>query len=67
METPTPEAIEQARRNPGGWVLVVDGYAGPSDQVPPARVRGAWKVDDDGNIVGKFVPNPKYRPIENCN
>lgn len=67
METPTPEAVAQAKLNPGGWVLVVDGYKGPPEQVPPARIRGAWKVDQEGNISGEFIPNPRYRPIEECN
>jgi hypothetical protein len=64
---PTPEAIAQAKLNPGGWVLVVDGYSGAADQVPPERVQGAWKVDGDGEITGEFVPNPKYKPIEDFN
>jgi hypothetical protein len=64
---PTQEAIAQAKLNPGGWVLVVDGYAGPDDQVPPERVQGAWKVDSNGEITGNFVPNPKYKPIEDFN
>ncbi len=64
---PTPEAIAQARLNPGGWVLVVDSYSGPGDKVPPERIQGAWKVDGDGIITGDFIPNPKYRPINECN
>jgi hypothetical protein len=64
---PTRKAIEEARRNPGGWILVVDGYDGPPDKVPPERVQGAWKVGDDGVILGDFVPNPKYRPLNEFN
>jgi hypothetical protein len=64
---PTQEAIAQANLNPGGWVLVVDGYMGPADQVPPERVQGAWKVDPEGNITGEFIPNPRYLPIEDFN
>jgi hypothetical protein len=67
METPTAEAIRQARLNPDGWVLVVDGYSGPADAIPPERIRGSWKVDSDGNIIGPFIPNPRYRPIEDWN
>ncbi len=67
MLEPTPEAIAQAKLNPGGWVLVVDHYDGPAEEVPRERVQGAWKVDADGIISGEFVPNPKYRPIEECN
>jgi hypothetical protein len=67
MVKPTPEAIAQAKQHPGGWVLFVDAYDGPDDKVPPERIRGAWKVDAKGEITGEFVPNPSYRPIEECN
>lgn len=67
MIKPTAEAIAQARLNPGGWVLVVDAYDGPADKVPPERIRGAWKVNAEGEIIGEFVPNARYRPIEECN
>jgi hypothetical protein len=64
---PTAEAIAQAKLNPGGWVMVVDGYNGPADKVPPERVQGAWKVDEHGEIVGDLIPNPKYRAVEDFN
>jgi hypothetical protein len=67
MELPTAEAIAQAKLNPGGWVLVVDHYSGPADKVPLQRIRGAWKVDEEGNITGDLVANALYRPIEECN
>jgi hypothetical protein len=67
MFKPTPQAIAQAKLHPGGWVLFVDSYDGPEDKVPTERIRGAWKVDDDGNITSDFVPNPSYKPIEECN
>ncbi len=67
MLSPTPEAIAQAKLNPGGFVLVVDGFSGPADKVPPERVLGVWKVDAQGVITGDFIPNPKYRPIESMN
>lgn len=59
-EIPEP-AIEEAKRNPSGWVYQIDGDYGPNDAVPREAVVGAWKVDEDGNIVGDFIPNPNYR------
>jgi hypothetical protein len=57
-----PDAMEQAKQNPGGWVYKIGGEFGPNDAIPPEAIMGAWKVDDDGKIVGSFIPNPNYRP-----
>lgn len=51
-----------ARRYPGGWVYEVVGDFGDDDAVPPEAIRGAWKVNEEGEIVGDFVPNPNYLP-----
>jgi hypothetical protein len=59
---PSPEEIREAKKIPGGWVYVFDAPYDPSKYVPPHAIRGAWKVDNDGNIVGEFIPNPNYRP-----
>ena len=58
---PTAAMREEATRNPGGWVYVVDGTFGPNDVVPADRIIGSWKVDRRGNLTGKFKPNPEYR------
>ena len=58
---PTPAMRDEARRNPGGWVYVVDGTFAPNDVVPADRIIGSWKVDRRGNLTGKFKPNPEYR------
>lgn len=58
----TPGAIAEARKNPGGWVYVIDGRYDPKDGVPPEAIKGAWKVDENGNIIGQFIPNPNYVP-----
>ena len=58
---PTPAIREEARRNPGGWVYVVDGTFGPNEAVPADRIVGAWKVDRHGNLTGRFKHNPDYR------
>ena len=52
---------EEAKRNPGGWVYVVDGTFGPNDVVPPDRIIGAWKVDRKGKLTGQYKPNRDYR------
>lgn len=52
----------EARQNPGGWVYAITGNYGPNEAVPPQAIKGAWKVDDDGNICGEFIPNPNYDP-----
>jgi hypothetical protein len=60
---PTPEAIAEAKRNPGGWVYVIDGAYGPDEAIPPERIRGTWRVDEAGHITGEFIPNPYFMPI----
>ena len=57
----SPEGLRAAARaQPGGWVYEVVGDYGPTDAVPPEAIRGAWKVDDNGEIVGDFIPNPNF-------
>jgi len=58
---PTKEARAEARKCPNGRVYVIDGY-GPNDAVPAQAVVGAWQVDATGEIIGRFIPNPHYRP-----
>jgi hypothetical protein len=57
-----PALIAEAKTKPGGWVYEITGDYGPDDAVPPTAVRGAWKVGDNGQIVGDFLPNPVYEP-----
>jgi len=57
---PQPEAIAEAKRNPGGWVYAIDPRYDASGEVPPEAIKGAWKVDLQGNIEGDFIPNPNY-------
>ena len=56
--------IEEAARNPNGWVYRIAGKFGPNDGVPPEAIAGAWKVDPDGKIVGEFIKNAKYDPAK---
>jgi len=55
------ELIAEARNHPDGWVYVIEGNFGPDDAVPPHKIKGAWKVDAKGEIVGDFISNPNYR------
>jgi len=56
---PTAATREEARRTPNGWVYAIDGDFGSDTAVPPQAIKGAWKVDANGEIVGDFVPNPQ--------
>lgn len=59
---PSLGEIEEARRNPNGWVYRLAGQFNTTDTVPPEAIVGAWKVDSQGNIVGDFIKNTKYNP-----
>jgi hypothetical protein len=61
-EAPSPAIIAEAKSHPGEWVYEIVGSFGPHDPVPPEAIRGAWKVDDQGQVVGQFQANPKFRP-----
>jgi hypothetical protein len=54
--------VEEAKTKPGGWVYEIVGQYGPDDDVPPTAIRGAWKVNDEGEIVGGFLANPVFEP-----
>jgi hypothetical protein len=62
MNSPPPEAHEEAKLKPNGWVYKVQGKYGPHDSVPPDAIVGAWRVDENGKLTGEFMPNPNYRP-----
>lgn len=60
---PPPGVVAEARANPGTWVYEGDGDVVHGGTVPPAAIRGAWPVGDDGEISGAFVANPNHRPV----
>jgi hypothetical protein len=60
----TAAVVAEAKQNPNGWVYAMDGIADPNGAVPPERIKGAWKVNASGEIEGKFMPNPNYRPLD---
>ncbi|MNR45945.1 hypothetical protein [Pseudomonas jessenii] len=57
---PEPREVEEATRNPNGWVYRIYGQYGINDTVPPEAVVGAWRVNEKGIIVGDFILNPKF-------
>ena len=57
---PSKGAKDEAKKNRGGWVYEIRGDYQPADDVPPQAIIGAWKVDDNGVIVGDFMPNPNF-------
>jgi len=61
-EKPHPGEIEEAKRYPDGWVYRIAGPFGANDAIPPEAIVGAWKGDPQGNIIGSFIPNPRYDP-----
>ncbi|MCD4501287.1 hypothetical protein [Chromobacterium vaccinii] len=58
----SPDVVQAALENPNGWVYKIEGEYGPAEYVPPEVIVGAWKVDENGNLTGEFMPNPKYQP-----
>ena len=62
IEKPFPGEIEEAKRNPNGWVYRVALRFSLNERAPAEAILGAWKVDAQGNIVGNFVTNARYDP-----
>jgi hypothetical protein len=58
---PTSAMIEEAKKNPNGWVYQIDGQFAPHEAVPPESIVGAYAVDANGKLTGEFKANPKYR------
>jgi hypothetical protein len=53
------EIREAARQAGGGWLdEVVGGHQQP---VPTSAIKGAWKLDPNGELTGEYVSNPDYR------
>jgi hypothetical protein len=67
MNKPTSATIDEAKKNPNGWVYQIDFDYLPNDYTPPEAIEGAWQVDANGVITGVFEPNKNYRPIEESN
>ena len=59
---PPPAAIAEAAKHPGGWLYEIGGLDTEA-AAPPEAVVGAWRVSDEGKIVGAFIPNPDHDPV----
>jgi hypothetical protein len=59
---PLPTERAAARQQPGGWLYRIAGGFSDTEAVPPEAIFGAWKIDDEGEIVGEFHRNPNYDP-----
>ncbi len=59
-ETPHAKAVQEALHHPNGWVYEIDAAFENEIEVPPQAIKGAWKVNSEGIIEGKFIPNPNY-------
>ena len=60
---PPKEALEEALNFPIGYVYVIDPEYKKDGEVPPTAIKGAWKVNENGVIVGEFIPNPNYHGL----
>lgn len=61
-EKPIPSEIEEAKQKPNSRVQRIAGRFFGEESVPPEAIVGSWQVDAEGNIIGKFIPNPSYNP-----
>ncbi len=61
MKSPPEEAVQEALKNPNGWVYEIDSDFSGKEEVPPHAIKGAWKVNENGVIVGEFIPNPNFK------
>ena len=59
---PPKEAIEEALKFPNAYVYAIDDDYNKEDKIPPSAIKGAWKTNEHGIIVGEFIPNPNYVP-----
>jgi hypothetical protein len=52
------EIREAARAAGGGWLDEVVGDHKPP--VPQSFIKGAWRLDANGELTGEYIPNPDY-------
>jgi hypothetical protein len=41
----------------------IAGNISPTEHVPPEAILGAWKIDDDAEIITDFMKNPNCDPV----
>lgn len=57
---PTKEAQKEAMKNPNGYVYVIESNFKHKKNIPSSAIIGAWEVDENGEIIGSFLPNPNH-------
>jgi len=56
------EIREAARQAGGGWLdEIVGNHAPPA---PISAIRGAWRLDANGDLTGEYVANPNFRRMQ---
>jgi hypothetical protein len=48
--------------NRGGWVYDLEDSQSRDQALAAERVRGAWRIDENGEPTGEYVANPSYQP-----
>ena len=61
---PTQGEKNEAKKYPNGWVYRIDGNFSDEDAIPPEAIIGAWEVDKNGNLTGKWKANKNFIPKE---
>lgn len=61
FERPPKKAMEEAKNHPTGYVYVIDDEYADKEDVPPEFIKGCWKVNSKGIIIGSFIQNPKHK------
>ena len=64
---PSSGAIREALNYPNGWVYEIDPAFTKEEETPPQAILGAWEVNENGVIVGDFIPNPNYLDLTKMN
>ena len=54
------ELRELARKAGGGWLDEVVGDHDVSGEIPVSAIKGAWRLDANGDLTGEYVANPNY-------
>lgn len=64
--SPRPEVTDEMRRqaavNPGAWLYAIAAGFDPLGEVPPEAIKGAYWVDESGQITDRYEANKRYRP-----
>lgn len=58
----TDEMRRHAAGNPGTWLYVIAAGFDPMGEVPPEAIKGAYWVDESGEITDGYRQNERYRP-----